>query len=255
MKKTIQEVAIEAAKEAGSIAKEDFYNAGAYKDKGAHDVVTETDMKSEECILKIIKNAFPDHTVISEEAGKQIQGSEYSWYVDPIDGTSNFITGNPYFAISLGIARKGEIISGVVYNPLLDEMYVAEKGGGAFLNAKKIKVSTTSEMKNALVATAYSADEADIQTGINIQQNLALTARRVVLNFAPALDLCNIARGRIDGIIDNGSTPEDHAAASIILEEAGGALQNLHKDYWDVNTTGIVASNGFIHQSLCSFTQ
>lgn len=250
---SITQTASNAALEAGKILKQDFYHSAAYQNKGKHDVVTETDLRSEKILLQKIREVYPEHTIISEELGKEVYDSEYCWYIDPLDGTSNFITGNPYFAVSIGVAFKGEIMAGVVYNPLMEELYLAEKGAGAYLNNVPLAVSTTDKMEDALIATAYAAGEEEIQEGVRILQRVAMRTRRVVLNFAPALDLCNIARGRIDGIIDNGSTPEDHAAASLIVNEAGGTLQNLHRDTWDVNITGIVASNGLIQEDLLCF--
>lgn len=244
------EIAQLAAKESGKILKNDFYNLSTVMAKGKHDVVSETDLKSEEIILSILQSHFPSHSIISEEAGKKTQESEYCWYIDPIDGTSNFITGNAYFAVSIALAFKNDIITAVIYNPVLDELYYAEKGKGSFLNDKSISVSKRNRLAESYIATAYSASENDIQLGIEMQKKLALHSRRLVLNFAPALDLCNIAKGRLDALVDNGSTCEDHAAGSLILTEAGGKVENLNSNDWDVNRTGIIASNGLLHTEV-----
>ncbi len=244
------ELATKAVLEAGKILSHDFHNLGKVLSKGMHDVVSETDLKAEKLIIEMIRTNYPNHSIIAEESGRMVAESEYAWYVDPIDGTSNFVTGNPYFTISIGIAYKEEIIVGVVYNPILDELFHAIKGEGAYLNNNQIHVSDRKELKEAYVAIAYSADPDDIIKGICYQQQLALTARRVVINFAPALDLCNIARGRLDALVDNGSTSEDHAAGSLILAEAQGTMQSMGEDYFDVNITGIIASNGKIQQQI-----
>ena len=139
---------------------------------------------------------------------------------------------------------------GVVYNPISKELFHAEKGNGAWLDSKEISVSERSELSGSFLAVAFAAEEDKIHDGISMIGKLALQARRVVVNFAPALDLCNIARGRLDALIDNGSTPEDHAAASLILSEAGGILRNYDQPGWDFNRTGIIASNTNINNNL-----
>jgi len=142
----------------------------------------------------------------------------------------------------------------VVYNPISNELFYAEKGKGAFLNGEKISVSGRENISGSLLALAYAPEEKEIKEGIALLEKLVLQCRRVVINFAPAFDLCNIARGRIDGLIDNGSTPEDHAAASLILTEAGGKLRNLDQPDWDVNRTGIIASNNLLLDQLVDQT-
>ena len=243
-KAAIKKVMIEAAREAGEIIREDYRSLKQVHAKGAHDVVTDTDYHAEKIILTAIRRHFPDHRIVAEEAGTSGNAGEYAWYVDPIDGTSNFVTGIPYFSVSIGVARRSEIILGVVYNPVVEEFYFAEKGGGAFLNDEPIRVSGRKELSEAYAATAFSEQEANVSSGLKTAGALIRSCRRVVMNFAPALDLCNIARGRLDLLIDNGSIHVDHAAGSLILIEAGGHLQNLGKTTWDVNITGIAATNG-----------
>jgi len=243
-------IALQAAQKAGKILKNNFFKQSRVEGKGEHDVVTETDRESENVILEILKDNFPDHSFIAEESGSQQTDSEYAWYIDPLDGTSNFITGNPYFSVSIALSFKKEIILAIVFNPILDEMHVAEKNKGAFLNNEPLRVSRNSQLSEALLASAYSMDESDIKRGLKTIETLALNTRKVVINFSPALDLCNIARGRIDGLVDNGTTPEDHAAGSLILTEAGGIVQNYYDEDWDVNKIGIIASNGVLQNFI-----
>ncbi len=243
-------VALQAAREAGVILKEGFYNYAGYSSKGVHDLVTESDLRSERIILGHIRSSFPSHRVRSEEAGGELKASGYQWIVDPLDGTSNFASGNPYFSLSIALVHEGKALVGVVYNPITGELYHALRRQGAFLNDSPIRVSSKRSLSASFIAVAYAADEQDIRNGIAILQRTALSARRAVVNFAPALDLCNIARGRLDGLIDNGSTAEDHAAGSLILQEAGGKVQNLGLAQWDVLQTGVVASNGYIQEAL-----
>jgi fructose-1,6-bisphosphatase/inositol monophosphatase family enzyme len=244
------EVAVIAAKKAGQVLLNDFKLLDTFIPKGKYDVVTETDLKSEKIIIREIKGKFPTHSILSEESGMSDNQSDYCWIVDPIDGTSNFITGNPYFTVSIALVYKRVSIIGVVYNPVLDELYTAIKGKGAWLNNMLIKPSIQNELEKSLVAVAYAAYPKAMSEGVKFIEKLNTSVRRVVINFAPALDLCNIARGRIDGLIDNGSTPEDHAAGSLILEEAGGVIMNLDIQGWDVMKTGVIATNPLIMNDL-----
>lgn len=239
-------VAIKAAREAGKILRNNFFNKIQVKSKGKHDVVTISDRASEKIILKILKSCYSEHNFVAEESGASRQNSKYTWFIDPLDGTANFITGNPYFSVSLALALENEVILGVVFNPLLNELYYAEKGTGAFINGKKLKVSSTNKLTTAVIASAYSKKENDIKLGLKIIEKLALNSRKVVINFSPALDLCNIARGRLDALVDNGTTPEDHAAGSLVLTEAGGRIKNYNSVNWAVRHTGIIATNGWL---------
>lgn len=243
-------VAIKAVKVAGIILKSEFYDPKNVKGKAKHDVVSDADYKSEKAIIKIIKNSFPNHNIIAEESGNENKNSEFSWYIDPLDGTSNFVIGNPYFSISIALAKNNEIILGLVFNPILNELYIAERGKGAFLNGKSISVSGTENLSDSFIASAYSSGEKDIKRGLKVIEKLALNSRKLVINFSPALNLCNVARGRIEALVDNGTTSEDHAAGSLIVTEAGGKIQNYGSNTWDVSKIGIIASNNKIHNNI-----
>jgi len=247
---SVLENVITVAKSAGAILANEFSHINKFDAKGEHDIVTHADYQSEALIMKELQAAYPDYSIITEESPNIEGKTQYCWYIDPLDGTNNFITGSPYFVVSIGLAYQDEIILGVVYNPISDELFYAEKGKGAFLNSEKISVSGRKDISDSLVALAYAPEESEIKEGIALLEKLVLQCRRVVINFAPALDLCNIARGRIDGLMDNGSTPEDHAAASLILTEAGGKLRNFDQSGWDVNRTGIIASNTLLQDQL-----
>jgi len=247
---SVLETVISIAKAAGTILAHEFKHINKFDTKGDHDIVTHADYQSEALIMKELQAAYPEYSIITEESPNIEGKTEYCWYIDPLDGTNNFITGSPYFVVSIGLAYQNEIILGVVYNPISDELFYAEKGKGAFLNGERISVSGRKEIKASLLALAYAPEEDEIRQGIALLERLVLQCRRVVINFAPALDLCNIARGRLDGLMDNGSTPEDHAAASLILTEAGGKLRNFDQAGWDVNRTGIVASNTLLQDHL-----
>ncbi len=243
-------VALKAAKSAGKILKSDFNNIDFVKNKGKHDIVSASDYKSENVILNILKSTFPDHTIVTEESGKQNRPSDYCWYVDPLDGTANFVAGIPYFSVSIALSYRGEIILGVVFNPILNELYRAEKGKGAFLNNKSIMVSKKKDLEDAFLSSAHSSNENNLKEALRIIGKLSLNSRKLLISFSPALNLCNIARGRLDGLVDIGTTPEDHAAGNIIVTEAGGKVQNYKSASWDVNKKGIIASNGFLHTKI-----
>lgn len=244
------EKVISIARSAGAILANEFSHINKFDSKGEHDIVTHADYQSEALIMKELQASYPEYSIITEESPNIKGTTKYCWYIDPLDGTNNFITGSPYFVVSIGLAYHDEIILGVVYNPISDELFYAEKGKGAFLNGEKISVSGRKDLSGSLLALAYAPEEDEIRQGIALLETFVLRCRRVVINFAPALDLCNIARGRLDGLIDNGSTPEDHAAASIILSEAGGSLRNFDQPGWDVNRTGIIASNTLLQDQL-----
>jgi len=246
----VLENVISIAKSAGAILAGEYRHINKFDTKGEHDIVTHADYQSEALIMKELQAVYPEYSIITEESPNIKGKTEYCWYIDPLDGTNNFITGSPYFVVSIGLAFRDEILLGVVYNPISDELFYAEKGKGAFLNGEKISVSGRKEISDSLVALAYAPEESEIKEGIALLEKLVLQCRRVVINFAPAFDLCNIARGRIDGLTDNGSTPEDHAAASLILTEAGGSLRNFDQPGWDVNRTGIIASNSLLQDHL-----
>jgi myo-inositol-1(or 4)-monophosphatase len=250
----VLENVISIAKSAGAILAHEYRHINKFDTKGEHDIVTHADYQSEALIMKELQTAYPEYSIITEESPNIKGKTEYCWYIDPLDGTNNFITGSPYFVVSIGLAFQDEILLGVVYNPISDELFYAEKGKGAYLNGEKISVSGRENISGSLLALAYAPEEKEIKEGIALLEKLVLQCRRVVINFAPAFDLCNIARGRIDGLIDNGSTPEDHAAASIILTEAGGKLRNLDQPGWDVNRTGIIASNNLLLDQLVDQT-
>jgi len=251
----VLEKVISIAKSAGAILAHEYRHINKFDTKGEHDIVTHADYQSEALIMKELQAAYPEYSIITEESPNIKGKTEYCWYIDPLDGTNNFITGSPYFVVSIGLAFKDEILLGVVYNPISNELFYAEKGKGAFLNGEKISVSGRENISGSLLALAYAPEEVEIKQGIALLESLVLQCRRVVINFAPAFDLCNIARGRIDGLIDNGSTPEDHAAASLILTEAGGKLRNLDQPGWDVNRTGIIASNNLLQDQLVERTK
>lgn len=250
-KNELKKVALEAALKGGSVLLKNFgrYNKVSYK--GEINLVTETDHLSERVIVDHLHQNFKEHTIITEEIYTLKQDSEYQWLVDPLDGTTNYAHGFPVFCISIGLAWQNQIILGVVYQPLLKEMFVAEKGGGSFLDKKRISVSQTKELKQSLLATGFPYD---IRTSKNNNLDhfchFAVSAQAVRRAGAAALDLAYTAAGRFDGFWEFKLNPWDVAAGMLLVEEAGGRVSDFSGASCDIYKGEILASNGRIHSQI-----
>lgn len=233
-----------ALNEAGEILKKRYFHAQDAKEKQRYELVTETDVEIERLLVSRLGDAFKGDGFIGEECGVQAGESGRVWIIDPIDGTTNFIMGKPYFAISLALEIAGEIIEGYVYNPISGEVYYSTKKlGVSFLNGQQVSVSQTSDIKDSLIAFGFSAKMAAIQRYYRDWQVLFESCRKGVGWTAPALTLCNVARGRIDAFIDFGASTFGHAAGALILKNAGGKLFNYDMTEYSHQSTGIIASN------------
>ncbi|MGV9366601.1 inositol monophosphatase family protein [Amycolatopsis sp. NPDC003731] len=222
--------------------------------KSPGQLLTEADLLAEKEIIQIIKANYPSHRIFSEEAGEIPGNSPFTWYVDPLDGTTNYVTGNSYFSVSIALACEGEIIVGVVYNPITGEMYSAVRGWGAFLNDDRIQIRNTCRVSEAVVATDVGVCQ-ERAGSLSIVALLRRECRAIVVNRAPALDLCNIARGRLDALVDDGSRVVDHAAGSLVLTEAKGWIRNFSRDSWSAEVKGVIASVPPLSESLMSLLQ
>lgn len=243
-------VAVKAAKEAGKILREGFEGTVEVSSKATHDVVTDVDVKSEKRIIEIIKAAFPDHSIRAEESGTERKNSDYLWIIDPLDGTANFVIGSPFFSVSIALAYRGKVIVGVIYNPILKYLYYAEEGKGAFFNGKRVHVSDRDTLSESFIVSGDLYDDKEIDRSLATTKNLIKNSKKTLIIFSPAMNLCNLARGKIDGFIDVETTPEDHAAGSLIASEAGAIVHNYYSKNWDANKIGIIATNGRIHKEL-----
>jgi len=217
----IREVALKAAREAGGLLKERFGKQQIVSYKGDIDPVTETDKRSEALIAKLILDAFPDHSLLSEE-GKEAEGSsEYRWIVDPLDGTTNFLHGFPFFCVSIAVEHRRELVYGVVYDPLWEELFEAGRGEGAFLNGQKIRVSHVGNLSRSLLATGFPYDvKKGREDNIVHFINFLKVAQAVRRPGSACLDLCYVAVGRLDGFWELKLQPWDTAAGSLIVKEA-----------------------------------
>lgn len=246
------DVAIKAAKEAGEIQMEYFGRPQSVTYKGEFDPVTEVDRLCDQAIQKTIYKTFPDHDILTEESPFQKKGSSWRWVVDPIDGTTNYARGFPFFSVSIGLELEGEMMLGVVYYPILDELFVAEKGKGAFLNGQKISVSQTDRLNRSFLATGFPYD---VQRNPDLYLRYFRQFLRKSLAIrrpgSAAIDLCYVAAGRFDGFWELKLKPWDMAAGILLITEAGGKVTSPEGNPFDLYSGGLlIASNGVIHEQM-----
>ena len=209
------------------------------------------DHASEKAIIDVIKKNFPDHHILSEECGDLIQDSQYKWIIDPIDGTVNFAHRIPLCCISIGIEYEGKMILGAVYNPFMNEFFIAERGQGATLNDKSIKVSTKADVVSSCLVTGFPYTFLDMPNGpLDVFDRFIRNGVAVRRLGSAAIDLCWVACGRFDGFYEHKLEAWDSAAGFLIVEEAGGNVTNLAGMPYSPYAPGIVATNGLIHEEL-----
>jgi myo-inositol-1(or 4)-monophosphatase len=245
---------VEAAR-AGAAEIQRFFN-GQFKisnKEGMNNLVTEADHAAEKAIIDVIRASFPGHYILSEEVGKIVQDSNYKWIIDPIDGTVNFAHGIPLNCVSIGIEYNGEIILGAVYNPHLNEFFFAEKGKGAQLNDKPIRVSEQTEAIHSCLVTGFPYTYINDKNGpLEIFERFIRRGVPVRRLGSAAIDLCWVAAGRFDGFYEHKLEAWDSAAGFLIVEEAGGKVTDFNGDKFSVYQHKIVATNGKIHEQLLS---
>ena len=247
------EVAIEAAREAGALLKLHSGKARSIERKEGQEtnLVTEIDRRSEEMIIGRIRRKYPNHDFLAEESGGKERRSEYCWIIDPLDGTTNFTHGLPVFCVSIGLEHKGEIIAGVVYDPNLDELFTAEKGKGAALNRKRIRVSPTSRLIDSLLVTGFPYTLRDDPNEIILHfNNFLLVAQALRRLGSAALDLAYVAAGRFDGFWESSLHPWDMAAGVLLVQEAGGKFTDFDGNPSSVYRKAVLTSNGAIHEQM-----
>ena len=240
----------EIAREAGTLLMDFFRRRVKIEYKGDADLVTEADRSSEALIRKRIKEKWPAHDILGEEGGLVDTGSEYRWYVDPLDGTTNFAHGFPVFCVSMALEHKGKRIAGVIYDPTRDEMFTAAKGSGARLNGEVMKISQTKTLAESLVATGFPSHKRHKNPNIHFYHQITLKTHGVRRAGSAALDLCCVASGRFDGFWEFNLNPWDTAAGVLIVEEAGGRVTDFSGGPFNIDSRQTVASNGLIHDAL-----
>ena len=252
----LQAIAIRAVKESGQIQREWLARDKKIELKGEINLVTEVDKRCESRIIDIIKEAFPEHNILTEETPMPEGSSPYRWIIDPLDGTTNYAHGYPCFCTSVALELEGEICLGAIYDPLLDELFTAQQGKGAFLNGERISVSTTERLTNALICTGFPYDlrESPVNN-VDHFNNFIMEARAVRRDGSAALDLCYVAAGRFDGFWELKLYAWDVAAGKLLVEEAGGLVTDFGGGALDIYGQEILASNGRIHEEMTTVLQ
>ena len=240
----------EIAREAGTLLMEYFRRRVSVEYKGEADLVTEADRESESLIRDRIRNFWPSHDILGEEQGLVDTGSEYRWYVDPLDGTTNFAHGFPVFSVSMALEHRGKRIAGVIYDPTRDELFSAAQGGGAYLNRKKIHVSSIGNLSETLVATGFPSHKRHKNPNIFFYHQITLRTHGVRRAGSAALDLCSVACGRFDGFWEFNLNPWDTAAGVLMVEEAGGTVTDFRGGPFQLASRETLASNGLVHAPL-----
>jgi myo-inositol-1(or 4)-monophosphatase len=248
----IKQTLIKAA-EAGAAVMQSYFN-GSFQisnKEGMNNLVTEADHASEKAIFDIIKADYPDHYILSEEAGEIIQDSTFKWIIDPIDGTVNFANGIPICCVSIGVEQDGKMIMGAVYNPFMKEFFFAQKGFGATLNSKIIHVSNKTEVIKSSMVTGFPYTYLDTPNGpLQVFEKLIRKGVPVRRLGSAAIDLCWVAAGRFDGFYEHKLNAWDSAAGYLMVEEAGGKVTDFKGDVYSPYQPHIIATNGLIHDEL-----
>lgn len=245
--------ATNAALKAGHMVKQSFGSKVSFSVKeGRHNIVTEMDKKIEEEIIAMIKLQFPEHSFLAEESGESGEEGKIKWIIDPIDGTLNYAHQIPLFCVSIAAAFGSEILSGVIYNPMTEELFIAEKGFGAYLNGEKLKVSQTAILDSAVLATGFPYNVHE--NPLNCLDHF-ITFSKVGLPIrkigSAALNLGYLAAGRYDAFWATSLHPWDYSAGKLLLEEAGGQMTNFSGEpINNLNETPIIASNGVLHSQM-----
>ena len=240
------------AREAGALLMQYFHQGLKIEYKGDADLVTAADRAAEKLIRERITQQFPSHDVLGEEQGLDDQGGDYRWYVDPLDGTTNFAHGYPVFCVSMALEHRAESrrVAGVVYDPTRDELFAAEQGSGAQLNGKPIHVSKAATLKECLLATGFPSHKRHKNPNIHFYHQITLRTHGVRRAGSAALDLCNVASGRFDGFWEFNLNPWDTAAGVLIVEEAGGKVTRFDGSAFRIDSSETLGSNGLVHEAL-----
>lgn len=239
----------ELAREAGAVLLS-YFGKVAIEYKGDVDLVTEADRASEKLIVGRIRQLWPDHDLVGEEGSRRETGSDFRWYVDPLDGTTNFAHGYPVFCVSIALEYKGERIAGVIYDPSRDELFAAEKGGGARMNGGAIHVSKTQRVAESLVATGFPSHKRHKNPNIHFYHQITLRSHGVRRAGSAALDLCYVACGRYDAFWEFNLNSWDTAAGVLLVQEAGGKVTNFTGGPFALNSREVLASNSLLHEEL-----
>ena len=245
--------AIDVARDAGALLMQRL-GVAKVSNKGDIDLVTEADLASESLIIERIRSYYPQHGILAEESGEAVlsgsKRSEWKWIIDPLDGTTNYAHGYPCFAVSIGLERAGVLEVGVVYDPVRDEMFAAERGNGTTLNGRQIRVSEVEELNSAMLCTGFPYNVRERPNFTRDFANFTMSAQAVRRDGSAALDLAYVACGRFDGFWEDGLSPWDIAAGALLIEEARGRVTNFDDQPLSIYTKKVLATNGLVHDAM-----
>ena len=245
------ETAVEIAREAGALVANYLERRVPFETKGEFDLVTAADRASEKLIVERLRSYFPTHGIVAEEGGGVENPSDYCWFVDPLDGTTNFAHSFPFFNVTLGLAQAGEVVAGVVFDPVRQEMFTAERGSGAYLNNRRIHVSSAARIYDSLASTGFPSRKRHHNVNIHFYYQLAMASHGVRRTGSAALDLAYVAAGRLDFFWEFGLKPWDMAAGTLLVQEAGGRVTDMRGAGHNVVTSEtLLADNGALHDEV-----
>ncbi len=246
-----EKAAVEIAVKAGNLLQKKRSEERDIEYKGEADLVTDADTASEKMITEFLSQRFPDHGIVAEEGSEKDASSDFSWIIDPLDGTTNYAHGFPVYCVSIGLLYQNQVILGIIYNPILNELFRATLGEGAFLNDRPIKVSKENRLGNSLLATGFPYDKNESDRD-NIGYFAAFTKgiRGIRRLGSAALDLAYAACGRLDGFWELKLKPWDIAAGALMVKEAGGRVSGFSGELLDIQKGDVIASNGIIHNDM-----
>lgn len=250
-------IAITAARQAGKIITRHYeqLDEASISEKGLNDLVTKVDKAAEESIIETIKKNYPDHSILAEESGKH-SGNDYTWIIDPLDGTMNYVHGFPQFAVSIGIKFKDQMEHAVIYDPLSQDLYTATRGSGAQINNRRIRVSKKENFRNALIGAYSDYYLEDLKRmHLNVTDIISEQGADTRKNGSAALNLAYVACGRLDGFWESGIKPWDIAAGILLVREAGGFVSDFDGENDYFSKENIIAGTRKIHEGLLNIIQ
>jgi myo-inositol-1(or 4)-monophosphatase len=244
------DAAIEISLAAGNLLRYHYEQRIGFELKAEFDLVTAADRASEKLVVEKLRQYFPTHSIQAEEGGGNESGSEYRWYVDPLDGTTNFAHGYPAWSVTMALEKAGELIVGVVFDPTRNELFACEKGAGSFLNGKRIQVSRVDKLANSLSCTGFPNHNRKSNPNVLFFYQLAMETHGVRRGGSAAIDLAYTACGRLDAFWEIGLSPWDLAAGKLLVTEAGGVCTEMHGGKHEMKSADIMADNGLLHDEL-----
>jgi myo-inositol-1(or 4)-monophosphatase len=244
------ERAVDIARESGALLANYFERRIAYELKGEFDLVTEADRAAERLIVERLRSHFPAHGIVAEEGGGHESASDFRWYVDPLDGTTNFAHGYPTFNTTLALEQAGEMIAGVIFDPIRQELFSAERGAGAYLNNRRIHVSSARRLEDSLVCTGFPSRKRHLNVNVHFYHQLGMATHGVRRSGSAAIDLAYVACGRLEAFWEFGLNPWDMAAGRLLAEEAGGRVTDMHGRPHSFHSPHLLVSNGHVHEQM-----